>query len=170
MTTYPRKTLKLITISFAMLAIQGCSLWQSSSPKTEPISLEVSTSSSVNPDINGRASPLSVYIYSVSDSEAFYSHDYFSLTEIAESKNDYRFKLIDSFIVEPKSKINKKYRISKEDRYIGIVAGFRDIEKSVWKTVVDKKTGMKRMPLKILNKNNRLAIQVTNKEIITDNY
>lgn len=159
------KYITTMIITILVFIAQGCSTMQPSLNKTEAISIQIITNEKINPDINGRPSPLLIYIYSVSDSEYFLIQNYFGITEDTDIKNNLSSTLIDNFTVNPESQITRKYTFSKEEKYIGVIAGFRDINNSLWKIVLDKKELKLNFISKIFMKNKHLQIQINDKQI-----
>lgn len=166
MTTYLFKKITIILSIILALTAQGCSIAQPSKNKKENISIRLTTNENVNPDINNRPSPLSLYIYLVDDPDYFFTQNYFELTGLAENRTISSIELIDNFVIYPKSQKTKEYKLSKDDKFIGIVAGFRDINNSHWKINVDKSEIKKNFFSRIFTKKKTIDIQVNDKKIM----
>lgn len=109
----------------------------------EPYSnLEILAKHDINPDSNGRPSPVVVYIFELSESTLFENQDFFSIYEDHERVlgpdlvNKYEVSLT------PGKKEIYNASMSPKTEYLGIVAAFRDIENSNWRQVIKvDKTG-----------------------------
>ncbi|WP_102794736.1 type VI secretion system lipoprotein TssJ [Bowmanella denitrificans] len=91
----------------------------------------------VNPDINGRPSPVLVRYYELRSPSAFNSADFFSLYDKAagELGNDYIRH--DDLELKPGQQVQKTVIFSEETRYLGLIAAYRDIGTATWKRVVE---------------------------------
>lgn len=126
-----RKYSILIIISFVLL---GCSV---ANLVVEPYAnLEISAKYDINPDSNGRPSPIVVYIFELSEKTIFESQDFFSIYESYE--NVLGPDLINKYEVSLTPGKNEIYStsMSPKTEYLGIVAAFRDIENSHWRQVI----------------------------------
>ncbi|GGO66631.1 type VI secretion system lipoprotein TssJ [Bowmanella pacifica] len=94
-------------------------------------------STDVNPDINGRPSPILVRLYELRSPGAFNSADFFSLYDKAtgELGNDYIRH--DDMELKPGQEYQKDIIFDESTRYIGLIAAYRDIDNAVWKRVVE---------------------------------
>jgi type VI secretion system protein VasD len=86
----------------------------------------VRTSSELNPDLNGRASPLVISIYQLKDKLAFKSLSYEQL-----SRNPYKHlksSLIDytSLEIQPGQQRKIESKMNSKTLYLGIVAAYRN--------------------------------------------
>ncbi len=120
--------------------LMGCS---AANLVVEPYSnLEILAKHDINPDSNGRPSPVVVYIFELSESTLFENQDFFSIYEDHEQVlgpdlvNKYEVSLT------PGQKEIYNASMSPKTEYLGIVAAFRDIENSNWRQVIKvDKTG-----------------------------
>ncbi len=120
--------------------LMGCS---AANLVVEPYSnLEILAKHDINPDSNGRPSPVVVYIFELSESTLFENQDFFSIYEDHERilgpdlVNKYEVSLT------PGKKEIYNASMSPKTEYLGIVAAFRDIENSNWRQVIKvDKTG-----------------------------
>lgn len=98
--------------------------------------LEILSMYDINPDSNGRPSPVVVYIFELSESTLFESQDFFSIYENYEKVlgpdlvNKYEVSLT------PGQKETYSTSMSPKTEYLGIIAAFRDIENSNWRQVI----------------------------------
>ncbi|MEW4466109.1 type VI secretion system lipoprotein TssJ, partial [Vibrio cholerae] len=69
------KKIKLVLLSLYLLS--GCSIWSSD---TAPLLMvEVIASTNINPNLEGKPSPVEVRVYQLKDSEAFNQADFLQL-------------------------------------------------------------------------------------------
>ena len=124
-----RQLLRLAPFGLAGLALAGCT---TAPRRTVPVTLSIEfvVSSDVNPDVNGRPSPVVLTLYKLSKFEAFRSLDYFSLSS-AEAHAE--FRLEESFTVQPMTQSIRRYTLEPDDAGFGVVAAFRDIANSQWR-------------------------------------
>ncbi len=131
---------KYAILSLLTALLIGCS---AANLVVEPYSnLEIYAKHDINPDSNGRPSPVVVYIFELSENTLFENQDFFSLYEDyervlgADLVNKYELSLT------PGKKETYNASMLPKTEYLGIVAAFRDIENSNWRQVIKvDKTG-----------------------------
>ncbi|MCE9821545.1 type VI secretion system lipoprotein TssJ [Vibrio alginolyticus] len=127
----------LLLISMALF---GCS---AANLVVDPYSdLEIAGSHNINPDSNGRPSPVVVYVFELTSNTIFESQDFFSIYE--ESEKVLGPDLVNKYEVSltPGQKETYQASMSPKTEYLGIVVAFRDIENSNWRQVIKvDKTG-----------------------------
>ena len=130
-------------IFFALLlALVSCT---SPAAKKNRISLMFVASSDLNPDINGRPSPLALTIYQMKNSSMFKKTDYVSLAENSKSLLEGDLIAVNTVIINPGQTLKLDYSIAEGEGAFGIVAGYRVIDSSIWQLAYDypsTKTGV----------------------------
>ncbi|GAJ77825.1 LOW QUALITY PROTEIN: type VI secretion lipoprotein/VasD [Vibrio sp. JCM 18905] len=104
--------------------------------------LEITANHNINPDSNGRPSPVVVYVFELTSNTLFESQDFFSIYE--ESEKSLGPDLVNKYEISltPGQKETYQASMSPKTEYLGIVAAFRDIENSNWRQVIEvDKTG-----------------------------
>lgn len=104
--------------------------------------LEITANHNINPDSNGRPSPVVVYVFELTSNPLFESQDFFSIYE--ESEKVLGPDLVNKYEISltPGQKETYQASMSPKTEYLGIVAAFRDIENSNWRQVIEvDKTG-----------------------------
>ncbi|TMX43736.1 type VI secretion system lipoprotein TssJ [Vibrio rotiferianus] len=132
--------LRIFLILFLSIVIAGCS---AANFVVKPYSnLEVKSAHNINPDSNGRPSPVVFYVFELTSDTIFSNQDFFSLYENPEKVlgpdlvNKFEFSLT------PDSLENYQASMNPKTEFIGLVAAFRDIENSNWRQVIQvDKTG-----------------------------
>ena len=130
----------MITIFMLMgIMLTACSLFASKPNKYAEVNTQAVTY--LNPDVNGRASPLVVTIYQLKNAYNFKQADYESLSN--NSAKALGGDLIDQSSVEirPGSKNSTNLTLSPNANYLGIMAAYRNINNGVWHEVVQLADG-----------------------------
>ncbi|WP_413112329.1 type VI secretion system lipoprotein TssJ [Thaumasiovibrio sp. DFM-14] len=99
--------------------------------------LEFEASEGINPDLNGRASPLVVKVYELTSRTLFDSRDFFSLYESPKKALGSDLVVIQEYSFYPGSSETFEASMVSASRYIGIVAAYRDIENAHWREVIE---------------------------------
>jgi type VI secretion system protein VasD len=93
----------------------------------------------VNPDINGRPSPVIVRLYDLKNVAAFDSADFFSLWDRDQATLGQEMIARDEYPMAPNEQ--RKFEREPTDTaplpYIGVVAAFRDIEHTRWRATFE---------------------------------
>ena len=129
-------TLIFTGLLFIML-VAGCALIK---PVPDDYVISLNSSSDLNPDADGRASPLVLRIYELSDDKLFKESEFFDLydndTEILEKAivNKQEIEL------NPNESRKLELPLADETKFIGFLAAYRDIESATWRELHDVKS------------------------------
>jgi type VI secretion system protein VasD len=126
------KTLMALT---AFVLFTGCS---SISPysKLTKLDLKLSASDQLNPDLNGRASPIVVRLFELKHPVAFENADFFSLYGRAKEFLASDLVASEELDLHPGETVELKLRVEDSSRYVGIIAAYRDLPKTTWRYTV----------------------------------
>ena len=131
----------------ALLFLAGCA----SAPKPDPLKITLDTHENVNPDVRGRPSPVSVKFFALKSIAAFNAADFFSMFE--DEQKALGADLVNTEVIQlrPGEKLQLDRSLPPETRYLGVVAAFRDIERSQWRAS---------LPVPAKEKPSRILIQL----------
>lgn len=125
---------------FRVLALVGAALVPGCATEqvapTEIIA-QVSAVASLNPDSEGRASPLVVRLYELTAGSPFDSADFFDLYDQDKATLGETFVAVDEIRVLPSDSKTITRTLQPTTRFVGIVAAFRDVELSTWRGLVE---------------------------------
>lgn len=98
-------------------------------------------SEDVNPDADGEASPLVVRMYELKSQTAFNNATFFSLydSDVAELGEDMKGK--EEFELLPGQEMELERELQPEVRYVGFLAGYRDLDNASWRAVIEVPEG-----------------------------
>jgi type VI secretion system protein VasD len=121
----------------AILAASGCA----KAPVIEPpppvtVTITLTAGADVNPDAGGRASPLALRVYELSDATAFMAADFFALwNQEAQVMAATPAKRRD-FTLAPNGTATVTLQLEPNVQQLGVAAAFRDIRNSNWRALV----------------------------------
>jgi len=99
---------------------------------------QVITGANVNPDVNGRPSPVVVRIYDLKSISAFDSAEFFSLWDKDQATLGPEMISREEYLMTPGEQ--KRFERAPTDgsglSYLGVVAAFRDLEHARWRAAV----------------------------------
>ena len=123
----------LLLVLAAQLAMVGCA---SGPPKDITIEGSVIASEEVNPNRDGRASPVTVVVYHLKSADAFQSSDFFSLYD--PNKDVIASDLIKrvDMQLQPGQVLPIASEFDPETTHIGVLVAFRDIDNAQWRAVL----------------------------------
>ncbi len=99
------------------------------------LSTEVVTSVGANPDAEGEPSPVTVTLLLLAKKHEFLAADYFTVSEVDElAWPEVVLKKI-RVQIKPGQSHELTLKITKEARYLAVVAGFQDIAHATWLVV-----------------------------------
>ena len=125
------------TITACLIAstalLSGCSLIK---PHPASANLTIQSAKYLNPNLNGDPSPVVITLYQLKSPYSFKQATFDSLN--TNSGKTLSTDLIDKNVIEvrPGSNLSVSQQISPNAQYLGIVAGYRNINKATWKKLI----------------------------------
>lgn len=123
------KTLTALT-TLALLA--GCSMLSPYSHVTK-LNLKLTASDQLNPDLNGRPSPIVVRLFELKHPVAFENADFFSLYERAKESLAPDMVATEELELRPGETVELKLSVEEGSRYVGVLAAYRDLPDTKWR-------------------------------------
>lgn len=129
--------LGVISVFFAGCSLLGgVGLGSWSGPRQElPVPLEITlmVAKGANPAVDGRPSPVVLTIFELSGISAFQTVDFFTLQQTDGSSLAGEFVAAEQHILLPGEVKVIRRKADLRSRFIGVTAGFRDLENSTWR-------------------------------------
>lgn len=122
------RALHMLVLVTAFFMLNGCS-----SPR---ITLEVASQPNVNPDSSGRPSPVIVKVYEMRGDLAFRQGDFQTLFLEPMKVLGADLVAADELTLVPGEARTVEYAPMPETRYVGVLAGFRQMDRARWRTSV----------------------------------
>ena len=127
-TTYFFKALTAL-ITWMMLA--GCSALSPYSDVTK-LNLKLTASDQLNPDLNGRPSPIVIRLFELKHPVAFENADFFSLYERVKETLAADLVTTEELELRPGETVDLKLSLESASRYVGVLAAYRDLMDTQW--------------------------------------
>lgn len=133
-----------IVIALFILLLAGCGSEPEKPEPVEPpptlIQAEIIVSDKVNPDVNGRPSPIVVRLYELKNLGKFEEADFYKLFEEYESFLGSDLLASEQFHLRPGDTKTIKYAVAPETKYLAVTAAYRDLNQAVWRGSIRIKT------------------------------
>lgn len=126
---------KALSALASMLLLPACAALSPYSSLTK-INLKLSASEQLNPDLNGRPSPIVVRLVELRHPVAFESADFFSLYERAAKSLAPDLVASEELQLRPGEIRELKLSVQSQSRYVGILAAYRDLPETRWRYTV----------------------------------
>jgi len=110
-----------------------------SAPDPTLLNLQISTSADANPDTRKRPSPLVLRVYELSGHALFDTADFLALFEHDRETLGAEMLGKEEWVMAPGSVRTLERKLAPEVRHLGILAGYRDLERARWRLVVPVK-------------------------------
>ncbi len=101
------------------------------------IEANIAAAEDLNPDYKGRASPLVVRFYHLKSDLAFNNASFFALYDNDEAELGSDLLGKEEIELRPGQELVYNRNFEPETRYVGVLAGYRDIENASWRAVVE---------------------------------
>jgi len=103
---------------------------------TVKVKAAVAAVEDLNPDYKGRPSPVNIIVFQLVSADAFSNADFFSLFEQEAAVLGGDMLARTQILLQPGESREWVAEFSKETRFVGVVAAFRDIENAQWRATV----------------------------------
>ncbi|MET3215380.1 UNVERIFIED_ORG: type VI secretion system protein VasD [Burkholderia territorii] len=128
-----RNALKRIAAGLTFLSLGACAGVPTRKELAASLNLKVKVSDGVNPDELGRPAPIMVRIYELKSAYTFDNADFFSLQSDSKKVLGEDAIVIDEFVLRPGDVRDIRRRMNSATTAIGVLAGYRELGKSVWR-------------------------------------
>lgn len=122
-----------LTALAVCVLLAGCSTLSPYSRLTK-LDLRLTASDQLNPDLNGRPSPIVLRLYELNHAVAFENADFFSLYERAKETLAPDMVASEELELRPGETLELKLSVHRGTRYVGVVAAYRDLSQTVWRS------------------------------------
>ena len=121
-------------LSVALLAL--LSACGGAPPKPDPLGIQISATADVNPDMEGRPSPVILHIMELNSTEQFNRLDYMGLTQPSGGALGTDLLGKTQVVLQPGESKSMPMDLNPQTTAIGLVAGYRDIDNAAWRKTV----------------------------------
>lgn len=124
-----------LLILLALACVTACSATRYVATPSAKVTL--TAAADVNPDPVGRASPVEVRIYELSDRAVFDALDFYAAWDNAEAVLSRQLLSSASMMMMPKESRQLRIELHSEAAFVALVVAYRDIDHAKWKLVYD---------------------------------
>jgi len=118
-----------------LLSLTGCAALSPYSDMTK-LDLTLNGSDELNPDLNGRPSPIVLRLIELKHPVAFETADFFSLYQRPKEVLAPDLVVLEELELRPGETRELKLSVQKDSRYVGVLAAYRDLPESNWRVVI----------------------------------
>ncbi len=111
-------------------ALTGCS-------SVSTIKASLQADEDLNPDLNGRPSPLVVRFYELKSLSVFNRADFFNLFEQDVALLGDELQMRDEFAFQPGERRSLERDLRSDTRYLGVLGAYRNIESARWRNSIE---------------------------------
>ncbi|MEJ2609160.1 MAG: type VI secretion system lipoprotein TssJ [Candidatus Thiodiazotropha sp.] len=126
----PLKNLLFIVALLSLFLMMGCS-------SVSSIKSSMHADNDVNPDINGRPSPIVARIYELKSLSVFNNADFFNLFEQDIALLGDELLMRDELHFQPGEIKQLERELQPDTRYLGVIGAYRDIENATWRRAIE---------------------------------
>ncbi|MFL6534948.1 MAG: type VI secretion system lipoprotein TssJ [Pseudomonas sp.] len=104
---------------------------------TAAIELHFHAIAGLNPGATGQPAPVRVRIFELKNAATFGRSDYFALAERAQATLGADLIDQDEVLIQPGQQLSLQRDLDPSTRHIGILVGYRELDQSLWRTVMN---------------------------------
>ena len=119
----------------ALFSLSGCAALSPYSDMTK-LDLTLNGSDELNPDLNGRPSPIVLRLIELKHPVAFETADFFSLYQRPKEALSPDMVVLEELELRPGEQREMKLSVQPGSRYVGVLAAYRDLPESNWRVVI----------------------------------
>ncbi len=153
---------KVASLIAVVALVAGCA--SGGPPPDVNIRGSITVVADVNPDALGRPSPLMIQIYELAAIDKFENAEYFAIADAPEATLGADLLGLEQKMLAPGESQPYDAEFDPNTRYIGVIAGYRDIHQATWRATVEMPgrsiTNLMRRGALVIRAD-RLAISVT---------
>jgi type VI secretion system protein VasD len=123
----------IVVLTLAALPLISCA--SHGSNDRVPTRTLLSASNDTNPDLNGRPSPVVLRVFQLRGDSEFGRADFFALSLHEKDVLGASFLGVEEFELRPGEHLETRIPLSRDARYIGVIAEFRDINSTQWRVL-----------------------------------
>ncbi len=127
--------LKTLMACVALMWLAGCSSLSPYSTMTK-VNLKLTANDQLNPDLNGRPSPIVISLFELKHPVAFENADFFSLYERAKDSLTPDLVASEELELRPGETVELKLSVEEGSRFVGVLAAYRDLPDTQWRYTV----------------------------------
>lgn len=127
--------ISLLTVASSLL-LSACAGAPPPPPEPATLNMQISANVDVNPDMQGRPSPIILHIMELNSTEQFNRLDYMSLTQPTGSALGSELLGKNQLVMQPGDSRALPMELNPQTTVIGLVAGYRDIDNATWRTSI----------------------------------
>ena len=135
--SHGKTVLKSLSVTLLSLALLGLfSACAGGPPKREALDMQITATADVNPDLQGRPSPVILHIMELNSTEQFNRLDYMSLTQPSGAALGAELLGKNQVVMQPGETKTLPMELNPMTSGIGLIAGYRDIDNATWRKVI----------------------------------
>ena len=116
------RTMRVLLGVLGLTIIGGCA----GAPKPAETKMQIVATADVNPDGKGRASPIVVRVFQLKTEAEFAKADFFAIYDREKEVLGASLISREEYTLEPGETEDMKFEISRDARYLGVLAAYRD--------------------------------------------
>ncbi|MGA9573704.1 MAG: type VI secretion system lipoprotein TssJ [Lysobacterales bacterium] len=134
--TTSKSVIHALMISLLAVVMVGLLSACAGAPKKENLGIQIAASADVNPDMEGRPSPVILHIMELNSTEQFNRLDYMGLTQPSGAALGPELLGKNQVVLQPGESKTLPMELNAATTAIGLVAGYRDIDNAAWRKIV----------------------------------
>jgi len=128
-----------VFLFLSLMLIGGCA--KDKLPDPTVIDLTLAATAEVNPDRNGRPSPVLIRVYELRSANVFNTADFFALLEQDQTVLGREMTNRWEYQIDPGEQRELDANFQATSGFIGVIAAYRDIERARWRAIAPINTG-----------------------------
>ena len=121
-----------VTVLLSLLFLNGCSHFTKSDSVNHDVKINVTATPGVNPNIEGRASPVIVKVFALKKDTEFKQSGFFALYGMSSKQHSEDVLAIKTLVLLPGGSQDVIMSLPSGTAFIGAIAAFQNLDDTVW--------------------------------------
>jgi len=128
-----KPNIKLLLLSIFVFTFSGCSLFK---PIPNTFNIAINADAKVNPDKDGRPSPVVLRIYELNSDAIFNKSEFFDLYDNDKEILEKTFVNKQEMELNPNESRKVGFELNSKTKFVGFLVAYQDIDSAKWREVV----------------------------------
>ena len=150
----------MVSLAFGLITLTVLVACGGGGPTMIRLNSDIQAAQDLNPDPNGRPSPVVVRLYLLRSVASFENADFYSLYERENATLGNDLIAREEFDMQPGETRTYENEIEDTTRYLGVIAAFRNIEKARWRASAPVQVEKSIMRTVKLSKKKKVSLRI----------
>ncbi len=123
-------------LAFILLSLTACHMVPETLQPPRTVTINIKADDNINPNNSGQPQPLYIMLFELKNASAFKRVSFFNLYQKPDATLGADMLSLQKVYIKPGDEFAIKYEVTRNAKYLGIIAAYTNIDAAQWRTVV----------------------------------